>query len=111
MYIFVECWKARPEWLALDTEARGAFMVGLGQGMEQLLKTGVEVISWSINDLDTSHSGPYDYFAIWKFPTKEQASGFEQIIKQSGWYTYFHQVNFTGEVSNPNSIIEQIIGL
>ena len=111
MYLFVECWKARPEWLALTPDARSAYMAELGKGIGELLKSGVEIISWSMNDLDTTNRGPYDYFAAWKFPTKEQATGFEQVIQQSGWYTYFDQINFKGEVLDPNPSIGHMIGL
>jgi hypothetical protein len=111
MYLFVECWKARPEWLALTPEARGAYMAQLGQGIGELLKAGVEVISWSMNDQDTSNRSPFDYFAVWKFPNKEMVKGFEQIVEQSGWYNYFDQVNLSGEVMDPFSCIAHIISL
>jgi hypothetical protein len=111
MYIFVECWKARPEWLALNPEERGSYMAELGKGIAELMKSGVEIVSWSMNDPGTSNRGSYDYFAVWKFPTKDLANGFEQIVLQSGWYNYFDQVNFKGEVSSPDAIIGQMIGL
>jgi hypothetical protein len=111
MYIFVECWKCRPEWLALTKEARGAYMAELGKGIEQLLKSGVEIVSWSMNEPDTSKRSPYDYFAVWKFPTREQAAGFEQVVQQSGWYNYFDQVNLRGEVAPPDPSIGHMIGL
>jgi hypothetical protein len=111
MYLFVECWKARPEWLALNTEARGAYMAELGKGMEELVKAGVEIVSWSMNEPDTSNRAPFDYFAVWKFPTGELAAGFEQIVQQSGWYSYFDQVNLKGVVAPPDASIGQMIGL
>ena len=111
MYLFVECWKARPEWLALKAEERGAYMAQLGQGIGELLKAGVEVISWSLNDIDTSNRSQYDYFAVWKFPTKEMVQGFEQIVEQSGWYNYFDQVNLSGEIKDPFSCISNIVSL
>ncbi|MBK7031418.1 MAG: hypothetical protein IPH45_20485 [Bacteroidales bacterium] len=101
MYLFVECWKARPEWQALSSEARGAYMEELGKGIEALINSGVEIVSWSMNDQDTANRGSFDYFAVWKFPTKELAAGFEQIVQQSGWYNYFDQVNFKGEILSP----------
>jgi hypothetical protein len=111
MYLFVECWKARPEWLELNTEERGNYMAELGKGIEALLKAGVEIVSWSMNDPDTSNRASFDYFAVWKFPTKELADEFEKIVQQSGWYNYFEQVNLKGELSSPDHIIGQIIGL
>lgn len=111
MYLFAECWKARPEWLALSKEARGAYMTELGKGIEALMNAGVEIVSWSMNEAGTANRAPYDYFAVWKFPTKELASGFEQIVQQSGWYNYFDQVNLKGELSSPDAIIGHMIGL
>jgi hypothetical protein len=111
MYLFVECWKARPEWLALNAEARGAYMAQLGQGVEALVKSGVEIISWSMNDPDTTQRSAYDYFAVWKFPTKEMVKGFELIVEQSGWYNYFDQVNLSGEIKDPFTCISNIVSL
>ncbi len=111
MYLFVECWKARPEWLALELETRSAYMQELGKGLEQLVNAGVEIVSWSLNDQDVSNRSPFDYFAVWKFPNRELAKGFEQIIQQSGWYTYFDQVNLGGELAEPAASIAHIINL
>jgi hypothetical protein len=111
MYLFVECWKARPEWLALSTDARGAYLAELGKGIEALLQSGAEIVSWSMNDADTSNRGHFDYFAAWKFPSKDLATGFEHIVEQSGWYNYFDQVNFRGEVSSPAASIDHMIRL
>jgi hypothetical protein len=111
MYLFVECWKARPEWLALTPDARGAYMTQLGSGIGELIKAGVEIVSWSFNDPDTSNRAPFDYFAVWKFPTKEMAAGFEQVVQQSGWYNYFDQVNLKGEAAEPGVTIGHMIGL
>jgi hypothetical protein len=111
MYLFVECWKAKPEWLAMNPDARGAYMNALGSGIQELLKAGVEIISWSMNDPGTSNRAPYDYFAVWKFPTPEGAAMFEQVVQQSGWYTYFEQVNLKGEVSSPEPCIGHMIQL
>jgi hypothetical protein len=111
MYLFVECWKARPEWMALSKEARGAYMAELGKGIGELLKAGVEIVSWSMNEPDTSKRSEFDYFAVWKFPTKEAAKGFEQIVQQSGWYNYFDQVNLRGEMAGPTPSIGHMINL
>jgi hypothetical protein len=111
MYLFVECWKARTEWLALKQEERGAYMAQLGAGIQELLNTGVEIITWSFNDPDTASRGAFDYFAVWKFPNKEAVKGFEQIVEKSGWYTFFDQVNLSGEMSDPQACIAHMINL
>lgn len=111
MYLFIECWKARPEWLALNRETRSAYMAELGKGIEQLAKAGVEIISWSFNDPKTSNRAAFDYFAVWRFPDTGSMRGFEQIIQQSGWYNYFDQVNLSGEMADPLPCISRIIDL
>jgi haloalkane dehalogenase len=111
MYMFVECWKARPEWLALGREARENYMSGLGMGVEALLKAGVEIVSWSMNDTSITNRGPFDYFAVWKFPDREAAGRFEQMIHESGWYRYFDQVNLGGPEAGPALSISHMISL
>ncbi|MDP4185746.1 MAG: hypothetical protein Q8862_11375, partial [Bacteroidota bacterium] len=91
MFIFIECWKARPEWLSLTHDERSEYLNRLSSGINELAKTGAEIVTWSLNDTDTPHRIDYDYFAIWRFPTKELVVQFEQIIEQSGWYNYFEQ--------------------
>jgi hypothetical protein len=111
MIVFVECWKARQAWLDLDKEARAAYMNALGNGIGELIKAGVEIVTWSRNDPATSQAAPFDYFAIWKFPSPELATGFEKVVEQSGWYQYFEQVNLKGELSTPDQCIGHMIGL
>jgi hypothetical protein len=111
MYLFVECWKARKEWCNLTIQEQSAYMAELGKGIGELLKAGVEIVSWTYNDPETANRAPYDYIAVWKFPTKELAGQFEQIVEGSGWYNYFDQVNMKGEVSTPDACISQMIGM
>lgn len=111
MYLFVECWKARQEWLDLKTEERAAYMTELGKGIQSLVEAGVEIVSWSLNDADISKRSKFDYFAIWKFPTREFAKQFEQIVEQSGWYAYFDQVNLGGTEGMPDASVGHMINL
>ncbi len=109
MYLFIECWKARQEWITLSQADRADYLTQVSGGVGDLIKAGVEIVSWSMNDKNTSNRGDYDCFAVWKFPNKEIALQFEQIVEQSGWYNYFDQVNFKGSLSDPQSIIEAMI--
>lgn len=111
MYLFVECWKARREWLDLDKESRVAYMNALGGGIAELMKAGAEIVSWAMNEPDTACRASFDYVAVWKFPTRELADGFEKIVEQSGWYNYFDQVNLKGEISSPDFCIGRMIGM
>lgn len=111
MYLFIECWKAKQEWFELSKEKRAAYMTELGKGIQGLLDAGVEIVSWGINENDISKRSQYDYFAVWKFPDREFAKQFELIVEQSGWYSYFDQVNLGGEVCMPDVPIGNMIGL
>lgn len=111
MYLFTECWKAKDEWLELDKKSRNDYMQELGKGVAELVKAGVEIITWSMNDCDITKRAPYDYFAIWKFPNKAFAQQFELIIEQSGWYKYFDQLNMGGEIGKPDESISHMIEL
>lgn len=46
---------------------------------------------------------------MYKFPNQEMVTQFEQLVEGSGWYTYFEQVNISGEALTPNYILGQII--
>ena len=89
MYIFVECWKARPDWLAFTPAGRGSYMAEPGKGIAELMKSGVEIVFWSMNDPGISNRGSYDSFAVWKFPTKDLADGFEQIVSPASFRVFF----------------------
>lgn len=111
MYLFTECWKAKKEWFDLDKKSRGEYMQELSKGVAELVKAGVKIVSWSMNDHDISKRAPYDYIGVWKFPNKAFAKQFETIIEQSGWYNYFDQVNLGGEIAEPGLSVEHMINL
>jgi len=69
---------------------------------------GAEILTWSINDEDTSHRADCKYFAIWKFPNNEVASLFQNAVSDAGWYQYFDQINIKGEQNNINNILQHL---
>jgi hypothetical protein len=111
MHIFVELWNARPEWLALSDEERGNYMQQVGAGMGELAKAGIEVVTWAVNDPDTSHRCGYEYLAVWKMPDSKAVKLFEETVEQAGWYNYFEQVNAGGAMSTPEEIIGRLMNL
>ena len=111
MKYFIEAWKAKQAWLDLTKEERGDYMAQLGPAIEQLTAAGTEIITWGINDSDTSHRLEHDFFAVWKFPTTDLTKTFEDTVEGAGWYNYFEQVNMKGSPASPNDIIGHIINL
>ena len=111
MKMYLELWNATPAWKELSQEERGNYMGQLGPAIQQLMESGVEIISWGFNDADTFKRAGYDFFAVWKFPDEQTAQGFEKMVEGAGWYTYFEQVNVMGDASTPQDIIGKMIGM
>ena len=86
-------------------------MAQVGGHIQGLLDQGVQVLTWSDNDQDTSERANYDFFAIWTFPNQEMADGFQQLVTGAGWYTYFEQVNIKGEANTAQEIIGKLVQL
>lgn len=111
MYIYVELWKAKPEWLELSKEAREEYMSQLGPAMEEMAKAGIEIIGWALNDEDTPHRGDYSYIAVWKMPTKEFVLKLEENVEAAEWHKYFEQINARGVIDTPETVIGDMINL
>ncbi len=111
MKFYVEVWSAKQAWRDLSIEERGAYMGQVGPAVQQLMEQGVEIVTWSDNDVDTVERLGYDFFAVWKFPTDELAKSFEALVTGAGWYNYFDQVNLKGNPAGPADIIEKLINI
>ena len=111
MITYIELWKAKQAWLDLPKEERGAYMTGLGPAIQQLVDSGVQIISWGTNEAATFSRVDYDYFAVWAFPNMEAAQHFEKIVQDTGWYNYFDQVNAMGSAGTPQDVIPKMIAL
>ncbi len=111
MHLYVELWNARPAWLALSAEERGAYFEQVGPAIEQLTNAGVEIVGWAINDDDTPHSSGHTYIAVWKMPNLELVKMLEEIVEGAGWYNYFDQINARGELVGPPPLLEHMAQL
>jgi hypothetical protein len=109
MYLYIELWKAKPEWLALSQKERGEYMAQVGPAIEDLTKAGVEIVGWGLNDAETPYRGDYSYLAVWKMPDKELVEQFEKTVEQAGWHKYFKQINARGNLLTPEAAIGKMI--
>lgn len=105
MYLYVELWKARPAWLALSREQRGAWMDGLLTGLQEQLRSGVEVLGFARSDADTPLPAGYDFVAAWRMPSKAAAERFERFVEGAGWHDYFEQVNARGRTMETEEFV------
>ncbi len=111
MYLYIELWNAKPEWLEFSEKERGDYMSQLGPAIEGLAKAGVEIVGWGVNDAETPYRGKYRYLAIWKMPNKDLVQQFEETVEQAGWHKYFEQINVRGGLLTPEAVIGNMIEL
>ena len=105
MHMFIELWKARPAWEALDREERAAYMEGVGAAVQQMAESGIEVVAWGFVDKDTDRRADFDFYGVWTMPDKDGVRVFERAVQAAGWYEYMEQVNASGEMGSPQEVI------
>jgi len=111
MKIFIELWKAKDAWKQLSLSERQEYVAQIGPVMENLMKKGVVIEAWGINDDGTPFASEYDYFAVTKLPSQELLAEFETIVEGAGWYNYFDQVNVSGSAMTPQEVIGKMLEL
>ena len=111
MYLYVELWNARPSWLALNAEGRGAFMKKVDDLLKELMSDDVKLIGCALNDGSTAPRLDYRYIAAWQMKdvtgTHKVADGTARI----GWYEYFDQVNIGGDWTDANALVNEMMSL
>lgn len=111
MITYIELWKAKQAWIDLSKEERGNYLAALAPAIQQLLESGVQIVSWGNNEASTFSKAEYDYFAVWTFPEIGSVKNFESMVEGAGWYNYFHQVNAMGNVISPQEVMAAMINL
>ena len=111
MITYIELWKTRQAWVDLPNEERVNYLNALGPAIQQLMESGVQILSWGSNETSTFKKADYDYFAVWTFPSLESAQSFEKLVEGAGWYNYFDQVNAMGNTSSPQEVMAKMIAM
>lgn len=111
MKIFIELWKAKDAWKNLPGSERQEYVAQIGPVMEDLVKKGVVIEAWGINEDQTPFVANYDFFAVTKLPSQELLDEFEAIVEGAGWYSYFEQVNVSGAAMTPDEVIGKMLEL
>ena len=111
MITYIELWQAKQAWINLSPEERKTYVDALQPVIGQLMESGVQILSWGINDASTFRRVEYDYFAVWSFPDEQSAVKFEKLVESADWYTYFEQVNSRGSSVSPQDVMEHMISL
>lgn len=112
MYTFIELWRPRPTWLALDEAERSAYMEAVGAGMAELTAAGIEVVGWGKVDAEPDgRSSGYHYIAVWRMPSPAEVEKFRATVREARWYDYFDQVNVASALGAAEAVIGEHIGL
>jgi len=105
MYLYVELWKPRPAWRALDAAKRNDFITGIGPAIGELTAAGIELVGFAFNDDDTEYRADYAYLAVWRMPSKALACELETAVIGAGFHDYFEQVNARGAIVPPDDVL------
>jgi Family of unknown function (DUF6616) len=97
-YIFIELYNFKPAWVEQGEEGRIAFAKGVTGAVDNLTSMGVEVLGYGMNDTETAHRSPYEFFCVYRVPNKEFQREFEAQVEAAGWYEFFEQINTSGEI-------------
>src|SRR5690606_24978685 len=107
--IFMEMWKPKEAWLKMSRTERQQYLGQLGPAIQSLLENGVEIITWSLNELATPLTTDHVYLGVYKFPSEALTVQFEQMVEQAGWYNYFDQTNAKGALNTPQAIMGHML--
>jgi hypothetical protein len=106
MFLYVEMWKAKPEWLALPQAERRIFFDEHLPRLQDAPAEGVDLIGIFENPADTPHRQDFDYAAVWRMPDEAAAIHFEESVERAGWHRYFYQRNARGAVMDLKPFLE-----
>jgi len=109
MYLYVELWTARPEWLALSEEERRSYIESVGGSIGSLVALGAEPIGTALDDADTPHATGHRFLCAWRMPSREMARKLEEEVEKSGWHRYFDQVNARGPILDMDETLEAMV--
>ena len=111
MYLYVEMWNAKSEWLALDAAGRQAFMTKVDDLLNSLIGPDLKILGCALNDADMSPRADYRYVAVWQMSDKSQVSKVADGTARIGWYQYFDQVNMGGDLVGADDLVKEMMGL
>ncbi len=69
--MFVQMYNYKQSWIDLPTPQRQAFVGTVVGALGALQAQGVDVLAYAINDPETDHRAPYDFFCVYRVPHVE----------------------------------------
>ena len=109
MIYFIEQWNPTEKWLSLNLDERTNYLQNVTNAITDLVSQGVKILTWSVNDKNTSYRGDFNYFAVWAFPNEKIVKTFQSTVENAGWYQYFDQVNLMGTQDSYENVFNMLI--
>lgn len=106
MYLLIEVWTPKPAWSALSEQERADYAAAALEGGAGLESQGIRTLGWGWLD-EQSRGIDHAAFAVWDCGTREGADVLRAAITGAGWYDYFDQVDFGGELIAPDLVMQQ----
>lgn len=110
MYLYVETWNAKPEWLALAPQQRQEFAAQVGELLGELISEDLKLLGCAISDPDVDRHGGYSYVAVWQASDRAQTTRIEEGTARIGWHDYFEQVNHGSTLVGPEAVVGHMVG-
>ncbi|MEH6611749.1 MAG: DUF6616 family protein [Halioglobus sp.] len=112
MYLYVEMWNAKPEWLGLSDTERQAFMGNVDAWLGSIMDPETcSVYGACANDGDTAPRAQFSYLVVWSLKDKSYVKTVADGTSRVGWYKYFDQVNIGGEKITADELVGKLMEL
>lgn len=95
-YIFIEIYNAKPSWTEKSLEEQNEYIDGVLGHVDGAQAAGVEILALGRNEAQTPHRSGYEFFCVYRVPSRTVMDKFAAQIENAGWYEYFEQGNLAG---------------
>ncbi len=108
-HMLLELYTPKEAWLALEPEARHAFLAKVGASMGPLLAHGIEPCGFGEIADDMPHGASSRFFAVWQAPSRTALDALVAGITASGWHEYFETINAAGQSCDLSAHLGQLM--
>jgi hypothetical protein len=106
MYVVVEAWTPKAEFLDLPVTAREEIFEAVQEGISMLALAEIDCLGWGRLD-DVVHGTSHQWLAVWTMPTAEHSETFLAAVSGSDWYEWFDQINLRGNLVAPEQAMNE----
>jgi len=109
MYLYVELWRPRQEWLEMPREQREEYLRQMRPNIEKMVESGVRLIGFALLDDDVPNDSQYRYMAVWKMPNRGHVHMLEKAVRADGWDNFFEIGNARGQLISIEEAVSEMV--